>query len=105
MPTPEQVLEALQLDTVHRVVRAWQLAGSPPVQISSWVRTSTQNAAVGGAPFSQHLLGLALDFVGPYDRFADQLEAQGLTVVREGDHLHVQRLPAGLANDIGLFDV
>ncbi|MEN9419188.1 MAG: hypothetical protein RI988_2808 [Pseudomonadota bacterium] len=36
-----------------------------PVQITSGYRAPAVNAAVGGAPSSQHQLGLAADFVAP----------------------------------------
>jgi zinc D-Ala-D-Ala carboxypeptidase len=36
-----------------------------PVQITSGYRSPTVNAAVGGARSSQHVLGLAADFVAP----------------------------------------
>ena len=36
-------------------------AGDRPLQIISGVRTKAHNAAVGGAPASQHLVGTAAD--------------------------------------------
>ena len=64
--------------------------------VTSWVRTVDRNRAVGGAPRSAHLLGLAADVVydgarpGPEaDRF---LADHGLTRIVEGDHDHVMPL-------------
>ncbi|MBE7382893.1 MAG: DUF882 domain-containing protein [Leptolyngbya sp. SIO1E4] len=48
--------------------------GSRPIQINSWYRDPTTNAAIGGASMSRHLSGDAVDFVipgyHPYDVFA-----------------------------------
>lgn len=96
----------LRLDFLYRVVDAWRAAGHPQVQISSYVRTPARNAAVGGSRFSQHLLGLAIDFVGNTSHpFPRELRRQGLVAVDEGDHLHVQYLRAGLAAEAGLFSI
>lgn len=46
-----------------------------PIQITSWYRDPDTNEAVGGATFSRHLSGDAIDFVvpgvHPYDVYAD----------------------------------
>ena len=92
-----------QRDFANRMLWAWWLAGQPPVQATSYIRTPDENRRVGGAPDSQHLIGTALDVVGPTDlleRFAGQL---GLVVVDEGSHVHFQLFPAGVARQIGLF--
>ena len=72
------------------------------VTATSWWRGAATNADVGGAQFSQHLLGLALDLDGP-DRLVarDRLSRLGLPVIFHAvpggaPHVHVQALPAGL---------
>lgn len=49
--------------------------GDRPIQINSWYRDPTTNAAVGGASQSRHMIGDALDFVipgvHPYTVYAD----------------------------------
>jgi uncharacterized protein YcbK (DUF882 family) len=37
------------------------LLGERPVHVNSWYRCPVHNAAIGGAPNSQHLKGLAVD--------------------------------------------
>jgi len=66
------------------------------VQASSWWRSAADNLRVGGNARSQHLLGLAVDLeaVEP-GLLLMELNAQGLTVIDEGDHLHVQTFPSG----------
>lgn len=66
---------------------------APNCTITSWYRDPERNALVGGSPRSLHLLGLAIDLVGP----AVELEAvmriwraAGLDAVDEGDHLHLE---------------
>jgi len=63
---------------------------------TSWWRSATDNRAVGGHPRSQHLLGLAVDLQALDPRLLlMDLNSQGLTVIDEGDHLHVQTFPSG----------
>jgi len=68
----------------------------PGRTVTSFYRDPINNRRVGGARFSQHLLALAFDSVGPDDEgaraFADAL---GLVAIREPTHLHVQAFPAG----------
>jgi len=70
------------------------------VQLSgprAWQRSRRENAAVKGKPRSQHLVALAVDLVGPDVReFQRRARAAGLVAIDEGDHLHVQRYPAGV---------
>ena len=74
------------------VYRANLAFGSAGVRwISSWYRDPAHNARVGGHPRSQHLRALAID-VNPDARPAP-FQNVGLTVVPEGDHLHVQYYP------------
>jgi len=76
----------------------WALRGVRDYRVTSWYRTPQHNLAVGGSSRSQHLLGMAADFVFP-SAYAAQaisaLRAQGFTVIDEGDHIHVQAWPAG----------
>lgn len=67
-------------------------------RVTSWFRTPAQNRKVGGAFDSQHLAGLAVDFVVPDEellRVISGFRVVGLTAVSEVDHLHVQAHPAG----------
>ena len=70
--------------------------------LTSWYRSPADNQRVGGEPRSQHLLGLAADIVFPTIVKASamrSLRAQGLTVLDEGDHVHVQAYPASQIPD------
>ncbi len=74
---------------------------------TSWWRSASHNSSVGGAPRSQHLLGLAVDLVyrssSAKAAARAQMEEWGLHTIDEGDHLHVQAMPAGSAEAAGLF--
>lgn len=81
--------------------RVGLMQGGGDFVVSSFIRTRAHNAAVGGVPNSQHLLGTAIDLV-PNDgdleglaMYAQQLGAFGY-VTNEGDHVHLQLLPAGV---------
>lgn len=66
------------------------------VELTSYWRSREQNELVGGHPWSQHLVGWAIDVAGPDEAlFAERVERSGLIAVFEIDHLHVQLLPAG----------
>lgn len=82
---------------ISRANAALRLSGSSP---SSWWRSVSVNESVGGAPTSQHLVGLALDVIGGDARVWRQ---SGLIVVDEGDHLHVQAYPAGVLSRAGVY--
>jgi len=61
------------------------------VTASSWWRSSETNREVGGSATSQHLVGTAIDLVGPGARdVADQLRNAGWVWIPEGDHEHMQ---------------
>lgn len=83
-------------DLVRRFVGvldlAHQQAGRPAVRITSWFRTVSHNEDVGGSPRSQHLLALAIDVVPDAGghALAQAAQRQGLVVVDEGDHFHIQ---------------
>jgi len=66
------------------------------VSRTSYYRTLQKNRLEGGKPASQHLLGLAMDFVGQdLDRLAERAVSQGFVALKERDHLHIQAYPAG----------
>lgn len=72
--------------------------------VTSWYRDFVHNREVGGAPQSQHLLGLALDLTSRRpEEILGALRPTGLTVIGESTHVHVQALPAGQPALLGLF--
>jgi len=58
------------------------------MSVTSWWRSPTHNAAVGGVADSRHLIGLAWDVVPVTRENEAKLESLGLKVINEGDHLH-----------------
>lgn len=70
------------------------------VALTSWWRDIGDNARAGGHSHSQHLLGLALDVVplapGTPAQLAAAARAAGLVAIVEGDHVHLQKSPAGV---------
>lgn len=71
-------------------------AGIPVSTVTSWWRSPARNVSVGGAVYSQHLLGFALDLVTPRPAaLVRSLNAVGLVAIDEKDHVHVQAYPAG----------
>ena len=69
-----------------------------PARLTSFYRDEETNRRVGGAPRSQHLLGLAGDWVVPpqyREQFKQVATFLGLIAVEEHDHVHVQRYEAG----------
>lgn len=88
-------LRQWQLDFIRRFNYGARGFGG---RVTSYVRSPEKNRAVGGAPNSQHLYGLAADVVpasGQRNQLTASLRAAGLIVIDEGNHLHIQRLPAG----------
>jgi hypothetical protein len=72
------------------------LSNGGATTVTSWWRSSGDNARVGGEPESQHLLGLAFDAVGPNPlTLAAALRAVGFVVVEEPSHIHAQAYRAG----------
>lgn len=69
------------------------LTHHPDVHLTSGWRSVAHNADVGGSPISRHLLGLAVDIVGPTLTLAhirSRAAAYGATeVLNEGDHTHL----------------
>lgn len=75
-------------------------------QLTSYYRSAVKNRSVGGASDSQHQLGLAVDFVYPRKVAPipiGRMRQWGLTVIDEGDHIHIQAYPAGLLRRWGIF--
>jgi len=73
--------------------------------VTSWYRDPFDNARVGGNRCSQHLIGAGVDVVVPDDRvdvFVEAVRRAGLTALDEGDHVHIQALPAGTLDRFGL---
>jgi hypothetical protein len=90
------------------VARTWLwLARYVPVEITSWWRDETRNAAAGGATYSQHLVGTAMDGLVPgmtraqllpyVQRIAKAYGADAPSKASEGSgrSVHVQGLPYG----------
>lgn len=72
---PPSVLPALH-NTAHGMELVRNLLGDKPIIISSGYRSAALNAAAGGSPGSQHLLGEACDFTCPtYGTAKDVFEA------------------------------
>lgn len=95
---PRAVIRAALPELLDFLGKLGQVPVGRSVAVTSWYRDPTHNAAVGGHPQSQHLLGLAIDLVaGPGDgpAVAQAARAVGLIAVEEGDHIHLQARPAG----------
>lgn len=64
--------------------------------VTSWIRSESRNAAVGGSHDSNHMTALAVDVVldSGEDVISFKLQANklGLKALDEGDHLHLQPL-------------
>ena len=87
------------IDFTRRAVQSFQNGQT----LTSWWRSALGNQSVGGHRDSQHLLGLAVDVVGPSLRVTrDLARRQGLTAVLEGDHLHLQMFPPGALRRAGV---
>ena len=87
-----------------RIDRAIERLPPGSVVTSRW-RSEQKNRDVNGEPDSQHLLGLAIDVVGPdLAAIAASLEASGLLAIPAPRHVHGQVLSAGIARQLGFFD-
>lgn len=63
--------------------------------ITSWWRTPEKNKAVGGHPYSWHLLGLAYDIVPASEQNNRTLQRLGFHTLNEGGHIHAQWIGRG----------
>lgn len=86
-----------------------QLLGEHPINISSGYRCTKLNTLIGGARTSQHVLGLAVDFICPSygtpKEICQTLLASGLKfdqMICEGTwvHLSLSAVGAALRNDV-----
>lgn len=88
-------------DFVERVRAAHR---ATPFWVTSWWRSPTRNAQVGGDPWSQHLVALAIDAVPVSGRtirdLALSLRRSGLVVVEYDRHVHAQLHPAGFLQSV-----
>lgn len=98
-PPPNELIQSAWFPLLFTFAsRAGSLAGQLPVNLSSWFRDAETNLAEEGDPESQHLFGLAADFVGSPDALASLVahgRRFGLLAFRESDHAHVQLFPKG----------
>ncbi|SEK02550.1 D-Ala-D-Ala carboxypeptidase family metallohydrolase [Paraburkholderia diazotrophica] len=94
------------IDNLTRVAQLLEsvrtLLGNQPISISSGYRSPGVNAAVGGAPNSRHLLGLAADFTCPsFGEPRDiclKIKSSALIfdqLIFEGTWVHIGLSPAG----------
>ena len=89
------------MDLVTFLLHVHTIAGAFGGSVTSWLRSTKHNAAVGGKLGSLHLVGLAVDLI--FDDPAQKAHAAhyfaraGLWTINEGDHLHVQAwAPTGM---------
>ena len=70
------------------------LDGAFPYSVTSYKRSATRNAMVGGSPKSRHLMWLGMDVILDDSvltkDFIKACKRQGLRAIDEGDHIHVQ---------------
>ena len=64
-----------------------------PFSVTSWFRSDSRNEAVGGAEYSQHLEGLAVDIVLDHEEdkrtLMRKFSEYNYYVIDEGDHIHI----------------
>lgn len=73
------------------------------VTVTSWWRGPSENLHAGGSPDSQHLIGLGIDLAPSSGQLVANLTNSGLIAIDEGDHVHVQAWPAGVARSSGVL--
>jgi uncharacterized protein YcbK (DUF882 family) len=61
MPESAEVTENV-VALARYMERVWVDLGKPEIEVTSWYRDKRTNDLVGGARFSQHLSGNAIDF-------------------------------------------
>lgn len=85
------------VDFLQRASLALQAIGGP-YRVTSWYRDPRVNVKVGGEPFSQHLIGTALDIVpddGDRAHLVEHAQDAGIIGIDEGTHVHLQLFAAG----------
>ncbi len=93
---PRSVIRLVRSELIEFFTRLAQVEVPRGTIATSWFRDEQHNLRVGGAPFSQHRLALALD-VRTSDPAALVISARqaGIVAVDEGSHVHLQARPAG----------
>jgi hypothetical protein len=98
---PPRVVYRVWGDLVGFLGALARMPVGPGLYATSWYRSEEDNIRVGGAPFSSHRAGLALDVAGPPDqlsRLVDDAMYIGIAVaIPYGTHVHLQWLEAGEA--------
>lgn len=95
--TPPRVPSWWKPYVARFVQLAYPIGEDLDVAITSWARSISHNAEVGGVENSQHLIGTAWDIAGPDQlEYAARASQRGLIVLDEGDHVHVQLFRAGI---------
>ena len=75
------------------IALAWAWSGGWTT--TSYYRSPTRNARVGGADDSQHLVGLALDATAPdLAKLREAFDRAGFITVGYPSHVHAQAFPA-----------
>lgn len=98
---------------IRKVAAVWVLLSRlTDVEITSWWRSPEHNASVGGARWSQHVTGTAMDGLVPgltraqllpyVQRIAAHYGVQAPSAASEGSgrSVHVQGLPYGMAERV-----
>ncbi len=71
-----------------------ELSTKANFRVTSWWRSPESNEKVGGVPNSWHLCGMGIDIIpdSPTDKAIIMRQAipEGLEVIDEGDHLHIE---------------
>lgn len=98
------------IDRMRGVLQSLPPAALVGLKLTTFCRSQEYNAAVEGRDYSQHLLCLATDWDWVRDpplavrqQFINAVRRTGLVAIDEGDHIHVQTLPASYAYRLGLF--
>jgi hypothetical protein len=90
---PSEVSRSWGLAVRARAAVSALLLHHPDVRITSGRRSPESNRRVGGAKRSRHLLGVAVDLVGPpatLRHLRARARAYGATeILDEGDHTHI----------------
>lgn len=91
-PRRWRTTRAVHLAAAFEALRA--ACGDKPIRVNSAYRSPERNAAVGGAPRSQHLEGRALDLQPPDGLTLDQFEAIARSLVATTPIRGIGRYPS-----------